>query len=212
MAEAIDWSYDTQEETSRIVSDLQLRKYQQFLETYKKQLRDVEEALDESLINVWDPNYDPIGLKAKPVEKISLLQLIRTDNKTFNKVMVVFSGLCQELSEIKFEGERKFIPPLLVYGERGDDKPVDEGELQLSIARMLPFIQELAGFIDRAYDVIKVTVQQLAALLANQKSQKGSQVIDVENVHFQTIFEHLADVLGVLIALDEVIKTNPHLN
>ena len=47
-----------------IVNEVQLRKYGKFMEDYAGQLRDINEALGESIGDSWDMSLDPISLQA----------------------------------------------------------------------------------------------------------------------------------------------------
>lgn len=42
-----------------------LKNYERFLEDYTSQLRGIEDALDESIGDVWDFTLDPIALKVQ---------------------------------------------------------------------------------------------------------------------------------------------------
>lgn len=94
---------------TEIHTEVQLKNYEKFLQEYTSQLRGIEEALDDSVGDVWDFTLDPIGLKVNtekkrqetkfytvescvisypilllqllPYEQSSLLELIKTDNK-----------------------------------------------------------------------------------------------------------------------------------
>ena len=46
-----------------IHAEVQLKNYGKFLEEYTSQLRRIEDALDDSIGDVWDFNLDPIALK-----------------------------------------------------------------------------------------------------------------------------------------------------
>ena len=48
-----------------------------------------------------------------------MLQLIKTDNKIFNKIITVLASLCGELQSLKYEAETKFYNALMYYGEGG---------------------------------------------------------------------------------------------
>lgn len=54
-----------------------------------------------------------------PYEQTSLLQLIKTDNKIFNKIITVLASLCSEMRSLKHEAESKFFNALIFYGEGG---------------------------------------------------------------------------------------------
>lgn len=104
-----------------------------------------------------------------PYEQTSLLELIHTDNKVFNKVMTVLSALCCEIDRLRHEAETRFYPALLFYGEgiRGDSD--SDGDAQLLMGRMISTLQDLYCFVTRCYDVTTNTVQQLSALHCGAK-------------------------------------------
>ncbi|RXN23347.1 WASH complex subunit 7 [Labeo rohita] len=91
-----DWEFDRFDDGSqKIHTEVQVKNYEKFLEEYTAQLQGIEEALDDSIGDVWDFTLDPITLKLLPYEQSSLLELIKTDNKA----------------------ETKFYNGLLYYGE-----------------------------------------------------------------------------------------------
>lgn len=48
---------------SEIHAEVQLKNYGKFLEEYTSQLKRIEDALDDSVGDVWDFSLDPIALK-----------------------------------------------------------------------------------------------------------------------------------------------------
>ena len=48
---------------TEIVGELQLKKFGNFLEEYASQLKDIEDALGESVGDSWDMTLDPISLQ-----------------------------------------------------------------------------------------------------------------------------------------------------
>ena len=46
-----------------IVSEVQVRKFGKFLEEYASQLKDVEDALEESNGDSWDLMLDPVAIE-----------------------------------------------------------------------------------------------------------------------------------------------------
>ncbi|XP_068718075.1 WASH complex subunit 4-like [Montipora capricornis] len=200
------WHLDAFDDGSlRIVGEAQLKKYGQFLEEYASQLKGIEDALDDTVGDSWDFTLDPIALQILPYEQSKLLELIKTDNKVLNKVVMVFAALCREMDQLKYEAVTKYFTPLLLYEEAGADKEqAQEGDNQVRLGRMLSLLQGLSSFVTRCYEVVKNVVQQLASLY----SKDGPKVMDVTGVHFTTVFEHLAAVIGVLITLDEIIDAS----
>lgn len=59
-----------------IHTEVQLKNYGKFLEDYTSQLKAIEEALDDSIGDVWDFTLDPIALK---VLSHSITQLLFQD-------------------------------------------------------------------------------------------------------------------------------------
>ncbi|XP_027049103.1 WASH complex subunit 4-like [Pocillopora damicornis] len=200
------WHLDAFDDGSlKLVGEAQLKKYGQFLEEYASQLKAIEDALDDSVGDSWDFSLDPIALQTLPYEQSRMLELIKTENKVFNKVIMVFASLCREMDQLKHEATTKFFTPLLLYEEAGADKEqVQEGDNQVRLGRMLPLLQDISSFVTRAYEVVKNVIQQLASL----HSKEGPKVMDVTGVHFTTVFEHLAGLLGVLITLDEIMDAS----
>ncbi|XP_052679123.1 WASH complex subunit 4-like isoform X3 [Crassostrea angulata] len=200
-----NWEFDKFDDGStKIVGELQLKKYGMFMEDYATQLREIEDALDDSIGDSWDFTLDPIALQLLPYEQTSLLQLIKTDNKIFNKIITVLASLCSEMKALRHEAESKFFNALIFYGEGEPEKGLAEGEAQVQIGRMMPLIQELSCFVNRTNEVVKNVIQQFACLFSVVRN--GPKLLDVSDVHFQVVYEHLGDLLGVLITLDEIIE------
>ena len=78
-----------------------------------------------------------------PYEQTTLLHLIKTDNKIFNKIITVLASLCVELQSLKHEAENKFYNALVYYGEGEPEEGLPEGEAQIQIGRMIPLLQVL---------------------------------------------------------------------
>ncbi|XP_076863450.1 WASH complex subunit 4 isoform X2 [Brachyhypopomus gauderio] len=202
-----DWEFDRFDDGSqKIHTEVQLKNYGKFLEDYTSQLKGIEEALDDSIGDVWDFTLDPIALKLLPYEQSSLLELIKTENKVLNKVITVYAALCSEVKKLKHEAETKFYNGLLYYGEGVSDSSVVEGECQVQMGRFVSFLQELSCFVTRCFEVVVNVVHQLAALYNSNKG--ATRIIESTGVHFQTVYEHLGELLVVLITLDEIMENH----
>ncbi|NWI36296.1 WASC4 protein, partial [Picathartes gymnocephalus] len=152
-----------------IHAEVQLKNYGKFLEEYTSQLKRIEDALDDSVGDVWDFSLDPIALKLLPYEQSSLLELIKTENKVLNKVITVYAALCCEIKKLKYEAETKFYNGLLFYGEGATDSSMVEGDCQIQMGRFVSFLQELSCFVTRCYEVVMNVVHQLAVLYTSNK-------------------------------------------
>ncbi|XP_046405454.1 WASH complex subunit 4 [Ischnura elegans] len=206
MSGILEWDYGDQEDgTHKIAGEVQLRTYRKFLDDYSSQLRGIEEALDESISDTWDATRDPIALKFLPHEQTTLLKLIDTDNKILNKVLTVLAALCIDVKKLQDEARSKYFGALLFYGEGGTfgNNGLDA---QMSISHFIPFLQELFCFVTRCEQVMCQIVKQLSAVHDSSKSAPG--FISASDVHFQIVFEHLGDLLVVLITLDEIISSH----
>ncbi|XP_055973291.1 WASH complex subunit 4 isoform X2 [Sorex fumeus] len=202
-----DWEFDRVDDGSqKIHAEVQLKNYGKFLEEYTSQLSRIEDALDDSIGDVWDFNLDPIALKLLPYEQSSLLELIKTENKVLNKVITVYAALCCEIKKLKYEAETKFYNGLLFYGEGATDSSMVEGDCQIQMGRFISFLQELSCFVTRCYEVVMNVVHQLAALYISNKI--APKIIETTGVHFQTMYEHLGELLTVLLTLDEIIDNH----
>uniref|UniRef100_A0A671TVV7 WASH complex subunit 4 n=1 Tax=Sparus aurata TaxID=8175 RepID=A0A671TVV7_SPAAU len=183
---AHDWEFDRFDDGSqKIHTEVQLKNYSKFLEEYTSQLRGIEEALDDSIGDVWDFTLDPIALKLLPYEQSSLLELIKTDNKVNNDKN---RGFEQSHHSLCCSAETKFYNGLLYYGEGVSDTSVVEGESQIQMGRFISFLQELSCFVSRCYEVVVNIVHQLAALY--------------------NMYEHLGELLVVLLTLDEIMENH----
>nr|XP_006633158.1 PREDICTED: WASH complex subunit 7 [Lepisosteus oculatus] len=200
-----DWEFDRFDDGSqKIHAEVQLKNYGKFLEEYTSQLQGIEDALDESIGDVWDFTLDPIMLQLLPYEQSSLLELIKTDNKVLNKVITVYAALCCEIKKLKHEAESRFYSGLLYYGEGASEASVVEGEAQIQMGRFISFLQELSCFVARCSEVVVNVVHQLASLYSSSKS--ATKIIESSGVHFQTVYEHLGELLVVLLTLDEIVE------
>ncbi|XP_071961621.1 WASH complex subunit 4-like isoform X2 [Antedon mediterranea] len=202
------WEFDKFDDGSlKIVGEVQLRKYGKFLEDYAAQLKGIEDALDDSIGDAWDFTLDPIKLQYCPYEQTSLLELIKTDNKVFNKVITVFASLCCEMGVLKHEAETKYYHSLMFYGEGEPKTGLQEGDAQVMMGHFMSFMQELSCFVARCHEVVKNVIHQLSSLFNNAKG--APRVIDISHVHFTSVFEHLGQLLSVLITMDEIVS-NQH--
>uniref|UniRef100_A0A672LU81 WASH complex subunit 4 n=1 Tax=Sinocyclocheilus grahami TaxID=75366 RepID=A0A672LU81_SINGR len=198
-----DWEFDRFDDGSqKIHTKVQVKNYEKFLEEYTAQLQGIEEALDDSVGDVWDFTLDPIALKLLPYEQSSLLELIKTDNKVLNKVITVYAALCCEVKKLKYENPEKMYPGLqknikMISGSCDTE--------DWSIVLFGCMLQELSCFVSRCFEVVVNIVHQLAALYI---SNNATKIIESTGVHFQTVYEHLGELLVVLITLDEIMENH----
>jgi len=228
------WDLDPfEDDASRQASDQQVIAMKEFVEKHATQLIEIEEMLDETLTDAWDFHSDLISLSIQPYEQTTVVDLIRTDNKLYNKVTMAFAALCDEVSFLREVALKKFYPALVLFGqentadsttspnsstpttstevkENGTDATSTtvtngEGDIQIQLGKMLPFLQEMSNFVHRCYELTKNFVRQLASLYHPQ--QKLYQT-SYKNVHLKTVFDHLSELFLLLITFDEIITQN----
>ncbi|KAG8185393.1 hypothetical protein JTE90_018615 [Oedothorax gibbosus] len=200
-----DWDVDKVDDSViKIVEEVQLKKYGNFLQGYTSQLKDIERALYETSSDFWKYDLDPVSLQVLPYERTSVLDLVSTDNKVLNKVISVLTVLCCEVDFLSNEAKRKYFPALLFYGEGENLDALQDGEAHIYIGRMIPFMQDLSCFVKRINNVVKNIVQQLSALYNHGKNGMQS-LIDVTDVHFQTVYKYLGSLLTILVTFDEIL-------
>lgn len=187
----------------------QQEKFAKFVQEYGAQLREIEEALDQSLSEVWDVDVDPISLDMRPYEQTTLLELIKTDNKLFNKIMIVFSSLSLELEKLSRFALNRFCPPILMFGQEKPYEEASEGDAQVQIGRMMPFLTELSRFVDRCYTVTRNFMRQLGSLY---HSEQQIYQQSFKSIHLEFAWSAFGGFLSSLVLLDEVITQNDLFN
>ncbi|KAF1793908.1 WASH complex subunit 7, C-terminal [Phytophthora cactorum] len=139
-----------------------------------------------------------------------LLETIGGSNPVFNKVLTVFSVLCDEISELKVTVEDNFYPALIMFGQarHGEEGEVKGGEDEVHIGRMLAFFQDISNFVNRCNAITINMIHQLASLYQSfQKLWKSTFKL----VHLHPVFDALASLLEVIITIDAIVIDNPNI-
>ncbi|GAM18419.1 hypothetical protein SAMD00019534_015940 [Acytostelium subglobosum LB1] len=199
-----EYQFDAFEDgSSKLVGEQQLTKLNQFAVDYAQQIWHIEEALDESLSDTTDFNIDPVSLYIRPYEQQDIIELIKTEHKIFNKVMLVFSSLTNQVRILKETAELRFFQPLIVFGEITGE--ASEGDVQVEVGRLLPFMIDLSAFVNRCYAITRNIVSQLASCY---QAQANAFSKFFKNIHLQSVFYALSDLFSVLITLDQIVVQN----
>lgn len=173
---------------------------------------------------------DPIGLWFQPYEQANLLELVKTDNKLFNKITQTFAALSNEMELLSEEGSAKFYAPLALFGHvvtdadrreageavsfeeetkiPGDTETANEGESQVWMGRMWPLLVSLGQFVHRSYAVVANTMRQLGSLY---HPQNRLYISSFQHIHLSLVFQKLFKLLTVLVTFDEIIALNDQL-
>ncbi|KAK4296222.1 hypothetical protein Pmani_031273 [Petrolisthes manimaculis] len=199
-----DIDYD--ENSYKTVGEQELRRYNSIVEQHGDQLEEIIEALGPHPAPPWDPARDPVRLKIAPFEQVSLIGLVRSENKFVNKIVLALSAVCQEASQLTEEARTNLCPPLILYGTGVDEDAERTGEAQSSLSRILPLLHQVSCWVRRVQLVSLNILHQMAALYSTEK--KSGVSIDVSEVHFQVVYEHLGSLLACIITLDEIVIAN----
>eukprot|EP01006_Ploeotia_vitrea_P049070 TRINITY_DN67306_c3_g4_i3.p1 TRINITY_DN67306_c3_g4~~TRINITY_DN67306_c3_g4_i3.p1 ORF type:complete len:1284 (+),score=789.38 TRINITY_DN67306_c3_g4_i3:263-4114(+) len=197
-----------------------------FVKTYEKTLHDMQEAVSETMSETWDAMNDPIMLLMAPYDRDVLMKMISTDNQQLNKVVKVFAALRQEIDVLELEAERKFYAPLTMFGHTSTDDEDDldgyddddettaqkEGKTkdspEVQMGKFLPFLQDLCNLVNRAYDVTRNLINQIACLYHQLQNLHSATF---KNVHLECVYESLGKLLRVLLTLDTIIADNANI-
>lgn len=76
-------------------------KFDKLVHEYSDKLDGIVDALEQMLVSDVDPNMAPMKMDLMPYESLTVLQLVNTKNKTFNKVLMALSSLCIEVETLK---------------------------------------------------------------------------------------------------------------
>lgn len=154
--------------------------------------------------NVISPmqQYVPIGIDYNhPIENISTLELIATENQSLNKMVAVFVQLCAEVRFLMDEGDVILLNCL--YADEDlcqlycDDDELNEALLAnfdadlgnltpaaiLKLNKLLEFLCQTQYFIERCFVVISDIIKQLAALFAAEDQYYIN--VNYSSLHFQ---------------------------
>nr|CAD7399771.1 unnamed protein product [Timema cristinae] len=202
-----DWDFDrSEDESQKVVGEIQLRMYGQFLEKYSLQLQEIKDALENNKKDFWDMSIDPASLQLASHEHTTILELINTDNKVLNKVLIVFSTLCAEVKFLVSEVKTKYFDMILFYGE-GSEENIEDEVTQLS--HFLPHLQELCCFVKRCEEIAAQMIHQLDALYSTSK--ESTQVMNARDVHFQRAVEQSFTAIKIDVGKNVLLAEELHL-
>ncbi|KAL0477343.1 WASH complex subunit 7 [Acrasis kona] len=200
------------EEGDKSPQEFHLEKFKRFISDYGSKVAQTESQIntDDNTVfaEVWDPIQDPIKFQFTPHEVLRFDEMIVTENKLMQKIILVFANLNTEMQSLKHTAVTQFFPSLSIFGESVDDSQED-GEKQLQFGRTLPLLMDFWNFVERINIVVKNVIQQLASLYGNGPAIQANPALKaLQQAHFLEVFEELSDLLGVIITLDETITQN----
>ena len=146
-----------------------------------------------------------VMLDTTPHAEVACSSLVQTDNKLFNKVIIVFAFLCDEAAAMQ-EHARKLLPALLLLGEAPTDATTGEpARAETIAASALPLLFTVQQFIGRANSVAINLVHQLASLYEPKQRLFAATF---RTVTMRRAFDALGEIFGVLIAIAEPLASD----
>ena len=204
-----DWhNYDIQPESVYSPVDDHCEKVALFMTEHRTQLQDIEKAIASDIRRPGNHGAEPIFLHLQPHEKIELLDLVRTDNEQFDKIITVLAHVCDEIEQLKMRAQEELYPAIAVFGDTPDGKDEDDsfrlrgGRAEKFMGTSLQFFQRVSNFAERCNELVVNLIQQLGSVW--QQNFRTNFI----NVPLTQVIKSISDVLGILITLDQVIKGN----
>eukprot|EP00602_Paraphysomonas_sp_CaronLab_P007109 CAMPEP_0185031460 /NCGR_PEP_ID=MMETSP1103-20130426/18944_1 /TAXON_ID=36769 /ORGANISM="Paraphysomonas bandaiensis, Strain Caron Lab Isolate" /LENGTH=1209 /DNA_ID=CAMNT_0027566997 /DNA_START=38 /DNA_END=3667 /DNA_ORIENTATION=- len=190
----------------------QIQKSLNFAQEHETLLREIENATRMTIVDTPVGHFKPIHIAAEPLERVYAQDLITTDNPLLNKVLTVIVFLCDEINELQDIASIELFRPLIMFGQQPPGVEVDDeeeykndGTVEKSMGAILPHLQKVSNFVDRAYSVSINLVQQLSSLIRdNEQLYRAS----FQKVHLEKVFLSLGQLLTILITLDNIIDQN----
>ncbi|XP_043602098.1 WASH complex subunit 4 isoform X2 [Bombus pyrosoma] len=158
MIESSAWNSKKDETIYKAAGSIHLRKYGQFFENLAKQTWKKDSTLEYFM-------EGPLRLVYKPVEDISLINLIEMENKYLSKLLAAVAGTCREIRLLVMEA-KMFYKKLFTHGERGAENN------QNNIISLLSDLQDLFVFVNRIWTVAHLTTEQLSSLAEQWKKYR----------------------------------------
>lgn len=135
----------------------------------------------------------PLRLVYKPVEDVSLINLIEMENKFLSKLLAAVAATCREIRFLAVEAKTHY-KKLFTHGERGAEND------QNDITSLLSDLQDLFVFVNRLWTVARLTTEQLSSLSSESN-----------DVYLPVLIEHFIDLFVIALTLDEIVESQPSL-
>lgn len=185
-----------------------LRVMNGFVQEYGQQLAQVRETLSANDSEAWEMENDIINLATFPQDTGQVIQMIQTENSSFNKVCLVFSVLLCEIRELVQLAETKFFGGLTMFGHRvqaGEEKGEKPETAEVQMGAFLPFLTDLQNYVKRVNGVGRNLVNQLACLYHDRQRL---YITTFKHVHLECVVAGLGELCRILVTLDAIIMDN----
>jgi hypothetical protein len=148
-----------------------------------------------------------VVLDARPRADVACNAMVQTDNKLFNKVIIVFSFLCEEAAAMR-EHAQSLLPALLLLAEPPSAANAEPARPEAIAAGALPLLFAVQQFVGRANAFSLNLVHQLASLYEPKQRLFAATF---RTVTMRRAFDALGEIFGILIAVDDALLRASHL-
>nr|CAD7424465.1 unnamed protein product [Timema monikensis] len=118
-----DWDFDrSEDESQKVVGEIQLRMYGQFLEKYSLQLQEIKDALENNKKDFWDMSIDPASLQRAVEQSFTAIKIDVGKNVLLAEELHLYLKISLNTLESKFteqldfESAELWIPSVTLYG------------------------------------------------------------------------------------------------
>uniref|UniRef100_A0A1B0D0L9 WASH complex subunit 4 n=1 Tax=Phlebotomus papatasi TaxID=29031 RepID=A0A1B0D0L9_PHLPP len=185
-----------------ICGEQQLRQFGKFLDSHNRLLKTLENEQhimhnESHAFTKFRTTIDH-GYHGK-CEKVSLFQLVESDNKMLNKNIIVFTSLCDEIDYLNAEAESLQLN-LLYYDEHAEYFKESASLITKKISTVLEFLFYVRQFFHRCNDVLELTIRQFSTLSDETRWIGNAN----KALYFQTVFEKICDLIVSIYIFDEI--------
>ncbi|KAI5723753.1 hypothetical protein M8J76_010468 [Diaphorina citri] len=201
------WDEDKslQDSTNNILGETQLQKFGKFLFNYTSKLDQLKGTHFE-YPNSNKFTYVKIRLLYQEenvdseYQQENLINLVNTDNVIYNKIIIIFTHLNNEINFIVNQMKSNYYNLLLYYGE--SDTP-ENFSPEIQISNMLGKLQELLKLVKYAYKILNECMKQLNSIYYFQWNNK---CVGDNNICLYDMFLCLSELLMSFATLDEIVS------
>jgi hypothetical protein len=182
---------------------------------YLDQINKFESITNNTLVDIWkikDTAFSPLKVALDSQEYMpGLLDLLQPNEQLeLSKILMIFSYLQIETTNLKQEIESKFFDPLILFGENGlvYDVETDEdqtGDNELQMSRMLKVYKDLYNTVRKIAALIKNIIYQMNGLF-NSKSKL--YINSFKKLIYHEAFHNLGQIMSTCYVIDMIINEN----
>lgn len=202
-----------------------------FVGSHESALKDVLQTFDTNRLGestVWDSFKDSISIDLQSTNNhtpiADTLGRSKLHNGLFFRMAMLFPSLVLEMKSLTEECYDLFIPPLVMFAEyNADDEEVDDTasnadtaaavaaqrsdeRAQKGLGRVMSLLSDIWHWVQRVQTMTVTVIRNLAALYSPLHAKDNYQ--PYLKVHFPLVWHALIDMIGALVALEEVLKVH----